>query len=417
MRTVKRLISVVLCAFLLLGMLFVPVSGKESQQHYYKKIETDAIGWTWNGFMPVENDQASRLWEHATFGADATGEYRFKGSAVELYGFKGKVGGTVKVEIDGKDMGSVSLTASKDSFQTKLAAYGDLTADWHTLKITSLEEGKWHAIDYIRVDMDKAVYLQNYNLAQVGEIICSIPASALIGGGNRDLNVIRNEKYYTPGISGAGPAQYDSYTGSKQRTPFYMGYSFAEAVTFSKLVFQEGDTWHDGGWFSNGEIGVQVLQGDQWKDVKLVTPVDYPVSDQRADFGPSCEIYTFDFEAIEGSAIRLYGMPGGTGNFVSVAQIEVYAEDCAKTLAEYDYRAATAFELTDPLPGTDEPITDEPAIPDDPHPDSSRPDSEDPSPDTSAPISEDSTVLWIVIGSAAAVIAAATVLVILKKKK
>ena len=136
-----------------------------------------------------------------------------------------------------------------------------------------------------------------------------------------------------------------------------MGYSFAEELPFSKLVFQEGDTWFDGGWFSDGDIKVQVRKDGAWKDVTLTEPVGYPVSDAREDFGQSCEIYTFSFEKTAGDAIRLIGMTGGTSNFVSVSQIEVYAEADAKTLEQgYDYRAATVYEL-------EEETEDEPGAP------------------------------------------------------
>lgn len=325
-----------------------------SVQHYFRTVETDAEGWTWDGFSLIENDKASRSWEHGTYSAGAAGEYRFKGKAAEIVGCLSPEGGTLRVQIDGEDKGSVSLYAKETEYRATLATFAGLSEDWHTIRIESAEEGKWHAVDAIRVDMPKEVYIANYNLALVGEIICSVPEPT--GGGNRDLNVVRNEKIYPVGTTGAGPAQYDSFCGSG-RGYFYMGYSFAEELPFSKLVFQEGDTWFDGGWFSDGDIKVQVRKDGAWKDVTLTEPVGYPVSDAREDFGQSCEIYTFSFEKTAGDAIRLIGMTGGTSNFVSVSQIEVYAEADAKTLEQgYDYRAATVYEL-------EEETEDEPGAP------------------------------------------------------
>lgn len=330
----------------------VSVAAETPVQHYYRMVETDAEGWTWEGFSLIENDKASRNWEHGTYSAGATGEYRFKGKALEIVGCLSPSGGSLSVEIDGVDKGSISLHSDETRYRAVLGSYDGLTEDWHTVRLISEEEGKWHAVDGIRVDMPKDVYIANYNLALVGDIICSVPEPT--GGGNRDLNVVRNEKIYPVGTTGAGPAQYDSFCGSG-RGYFYMGYSFAEELPFSKLVFQEGDTWFDGGWFAEGDIKVQVRCGGTWTDVELTAPVGYPVSDSREDFGQSCEIYTFSFEETKGDAIRLIGMTGGTSNFVSISQIEVYAYGDAQTLAEgYDYRKATVYELQDNHPSQPE---------------------------------------------------------------
>ncbi len=308
---------------------------------YLKSVETDAEGWSWNGFTLVANEQASRVWETGTYSASATGEYRYKGDYLEIYGYKGPEGGEISVEIDGVAIETLSLKASADTYKALLGSY-ETSYGWHTLKITSLTEGKWHSIDYIKIDIGKEAYCANYNLALVGNILCSVMHPT--GGGNRDLNVVRNEKVYEVGVSGVGPLQYDSYNGSG-RGYFYMGYTFTEELTFSRLVFQEGETWFDGGWFADGDVKVQVQTNSGWKDVTLVSPVNYPVSDTRADFGQNCEIYTFDFEPIAGKAIRLIGMSGGSSNFVSVAQIEVYSNRDALTLhGGYDYKNAVVFE-------------------------------------------------------------------------
>lgn len=320
--------------------------GKTETQNYYRTVESDAEGWTWNGFDLIENDKASRNWEHGTYSAGGTGEYRFKGDAIEIITCTLPDGGRLKVEIDGQDKGTVSLYSEAEIYRNTVASFTDLGAGWHNLKITSTDDDKWHAVDAIKVNISKDVYVENYNLALIGDIICSVPNPT--GGGNRDLNVIRNEKIYPVGTSGAGPAQYDSMCGSG-RGYFYMGYSFKEEMTFSKLVFQEGDTWFDGGWFSDGDVKVQVCQNGTWKDVNLQKQTGYPSSDKREDFGQSCEIYTFVFDTITGDAIRLIGMTGGSSNFVSVSQIEVYAKADALTLADgYDYRKATVYENTQP---------------------------------------------------------------------
>ena len=313
----------------------------ESGVKYLKTIETDAEGWTLDGFVLVANEQASRNWETGTYESGSVGTYRFKGDYLEIYGYKGPEGGDIEIKIDGFSLGDFSLKDQKDGYRKLIGSF-DMKYGWHTLKITALTDGKWHSIDYIKVDIGKEAYTASYNLALIGNILCSVPNPT--GGGNRDLNVIRNEKAYEVGVSGVGPLQYDSYTGSG-RGYFYMGYTFTEFITFSRLVFQEGETWVDGGWFADGDVKVQVQTANGWKDVELIAPVNYPVSDLRADFGQNCEIYTFDFKPIEGKAIRIIGMSGGTGNFVSVAQIEVYSNYDALTLhGGYNYKNAVIFE-------------------------------------------------------------------------
>ena len=333
----------------------------ESKQDFYRTIETDAEGWEWNGFEAFENVDASKSWEHGTFEKNKTGTYRFKGTDIKILGYKGLVGGSIEVDIDGNKE-TVSLSASSDQYQQLLYSSYNLSDDWHTITITSLEDGKWHCIDAIQVNMNKEAYLENYNLALVGNIMCSVMNPT--GGGNHDINVIRNEKYYEVGTSGCGPAQYDSYNGSG-RGYFYVGFVFEEEIPFSKLVFQEGDTWFDGGWFADGDIKVEVRHNGSWTAVTLNERLNYPSSDNRADFGVSCEIYTFNFETITGDAIRLIGMSGGSSNFVSIAQIEVYSNPDALTLhTGYDYKAACIFEANKQTPDgdTSETPSEEPSV-------------------------------------------------------
>ncbi len=318
-----------------------PNAESAPEKKYMRTVETDAEGWNFDGFSLVENAKASRIFEHGTFSADATAEYAFKGRYLEIVGYTGPVGGALDIEIDGVKKESISLFGDEDEYQKTLGTY-DLEDDWHTVKIISKEENKWHAVDCVKVLLDKAVYEQNYNLALVGDIICSVPNPT--GGGSRDLNTVRNEKDYLLGTS-AGAMQYDSFHNSG-REIFYMGYKYSDTMTFEKLVFQEGDAWNGGGWFANGDICVQVHTDFGWQTVTPLKPINYPMGDTLADFGESCERYVFEFAPVKGDAIRIYGVTGGEENFVSVAQIEVYGSAAAKTISDgYNYREATVYEL------------------------------------------------------------------------
>jgi len=331
-----------LCFFSISLIVKDNVALASTNQTYVKKIESDAEGWEWEGFSAFENDKVSNSWEVGSMQSGAVGEYTFKSNYVALYGYKGLEGGNLLVSIDGEEGANVSLYNSQDLYKQKLVDF-NLDFGWHTIKITSLTDNKWHSIDYMEVNLPKLAYEEHYNLALIGDIICSVPNPT--GGGNKDLNVIRNEKVYPVGSNGVGRLQYDSFDGSA-RKDFYMGYEFKENITFNKLVFQEGETWATGGWFANGAPRVQVRNNGTWKDVTLTTPVNYPISDNRADFGVNCEVFTFTFEKIVGDAIRIIGLSGGTENFVSVAQIEVYGSSSAKTLHDgYNYKDKTHFGL------------------------------------------------------------------------
>ena len=99
----------------------------------------------------------------------------------------------------------------------------------------------------------------------------------------------------------------------------YENDAIAGLQTFSRVVFQEGMHFVDGGWFTS--LTVQVRQGGVWTPVTglTVTPA-YPASND----GVSFQTYTFDFAPIQGDAIRIYGVPGGFNAFISVGELEVY---------------------------------------------------------------------------------------------
>ena len=67
------------------------VVSADEKQDFYRTIETDAEGWTWNGFEAFENVEASKSWEHGTFEKNNTGTYRFKGTDINILGYKNGV--------------------------------------------------------------------------------------------------------------------------------------------------------------------------------------------------------------------------------------------------------------------------------------------------------------------------------------
>jgi glucose/arabinose dehydrogenase len=153
------------------------------------------------------------------------------------------------------------------------------------------------------------------NMASQGTPIAFITAPQ--GGGNWSLEVIRDGVKPAVGSS-AYRDQYDTWTGGAARASDWVGYSFTSSKSFSSVVFQEGVEFGDGGWFD--DLTVQVRQGTTWVTVSnLVATPAY-----ASDNGVSFETFQFTFNAITGDAIRIFGTPGGSAHFMSVAELEVY---------------------------------------------------------------------------------------------
>lgn len=304
-------------------------------------VETDINGLTKNGFVKLFNSRASRNFELGSSKVGATITYEFTGTYICLFGYKGPVGGTFKATVDNVDKGTFDTHADADAYQVNIGNVTGLEDGRHTIVITCLEE-KWVAIDYFQFEISKEAYYSRFNLAQVGDIICSNPTPA--GGGNKDLNVIRDEKVAPIGANGLGPTQYDSFDGSGvTENVFYMGYSFAEDTKVGKVCYQAGCTWATGGWFKNGSLHLEALIGDEWVTVELLEDINYPNSNVQGDFIPN-NIYIFKFNQITCKGIRIIGDAGGSEHFVSVSEIEVYQNINAKSYCEgATYREAIEF--------------------------------------------------------------------------
>lgn len=112
----------------------------------------------------------------------------------------------------------------------------------------------------------------------------------------------------------------DDYDEESKQTDWW-GYLWPQPYTFDEVVYQTGAMASNGGWFA-GNLQVQVLQNGQWVPVPqnvYVTPA-YPYSSAAQ----SQASYTFDFQPVAGSGVRILGTPGGTAYFTSISQLGVY---------------------------------------------------------------------------------------------
>jgi hypothetical protein len=137
------------------------------------------------------------------------------------------------------------------------------------------------------------------------------------GSGNRDLGVIRDGDKPPIG-SQDSLRQYDTYTGGPGVPAEWIGYAYTTAQLFTRVVFQEGKNFYDGGWFET--LGVEVRRNGVWTPVQgLSSTPPYPAND-----GISYESYALDFTAVSGDGIRIVGAAGGSAAFVSVGELEVF---------------------------------------------------------------------------------------------
>jgi hypothetical protein len=152
-------------------------------------------------------------------------------------------------------------------------------------------------------------------LTSLGQIIAKVPNPQ--GGGNHNLEVIRDGVKPAPG-SDSWSQQYDSYLGITSSED-WIGHQYSQSYSFGRVVFQEGRHFSDGGWFDT--LTVQARQSGSWVNVAglSVTPA-YPGNN-----GVAYETFTLAFTPIGGDAIRIYGAPGGSADFISVAGLQVFA--------------------------------------------------------------------------------------------
>jgi uncharacterized repeat protein (TIGR03806 family) len=149
-------------------------------------------------------------------------------------------------------------------------------------------------------------------LTSLGSIIAAVPDAHF---GTWDIEEIRD------GID----TEYDTWDGVSAAAEDWIGYEFSSDHTFGLIVFWEGTHFGNGGWFDT--LTVQVRQSGVWNEVSglVITPA-YPGNN-----GVSGETFDMTFAPISGDAIRIYGDPGGSANFISVAELRVFAQAALRT--------------------------------------------------------------------------------------
>ncbi len=322
---------------------FTPKSN--SVYPFVKKIASSNEAWTYNGMQKFYRSEYEGSIGYGSTSKGATAEVKFTGDEVSVVSTTSVNGGSFKLEIDGKNYGTLSLKAEETCTVGNFVpvAYGQilrkvrgLGEGQHTLKLTTLEEGKWHSVDYVEVVGSEDEYYAteglNYARTPAATAICSVISPLGTGAGGGGIKVINDGVYF--GANMHSSIQYDSYlgrddTGANIPKDFedYVGYTFSREFTLTKLVFNEGGHWGiDGGWFANGTMRVEVLIGDVWTAVDFDISPEYPNGNDTSTFNKVNEggVYTLTFNAVNAKGVRLIGTAGGSAKIISCGELEVY---------------------------------------------------------------------------------------------
>jgi hypothetical protein len=118
---------------------------------------------------------------------------------------------------------------------------------------------------------------------------------------------------------------FDSWYNNQLMDDDWWGYTWNEALYFQHVVYYQGDIFGNGGWWTS--LKVQYTEdGTTWKDVRgLSISPPYDFTDQMSGREPYAR-YDITFTRVHGVGLRIYGVPGGSADFTSIAELEVYAD-------------------------------------------------------------------------------------------
>lgn len=309
---------------------------------YFKPISCLDSSFTYKDMHKFYNPNFLSSYGYGSTKKGSSVEFTFTGTEIEIVSATSLNGGSFALEIDGKKYGNIDLTSAETyclgkfesmSYDQTIKKVRYLEDKQHTVKLTCLEEGKFHSIDYINVVCTEDEYYEDTTLniarTKAATPITSVYAPIGTGAGGGGIGAICDGHYYMAGEHSS--LQYDSFYGfsgssliAKEHED-YVGYEFSRTFSIGKLIFNEGGHWGtDGGWFADGTMRVEALINGTWTAVEYTISPSYPNSNQLSSFGQGGETYiiTVNVEAAQG--IRLIGNPGGNCKLISCGELEVY---------------------------------------------------------------------------------------------
>ncbi len=193
-------------------------------------------------------------------------------------------------------------------------------------------------------------------IEQISTPITAYPDMAdNIGGGSKTLSTIMDG--VVP-VDNVPVPQFDTICNAGKWDPYhadFFGYEFPGTYTVEYVEFYEGGNFFDGGFFANGEVGVEALIGGEWVEVETTVSPEYPEADDQESHFPEYQCFTFTLKeptACEG--IRVIGSAGGQAYFISCSELIVKA--VIDTPAAEEPVVEEVVEET-----VEEPVVEEPA--------------------------------------------------------
>ncbi len=139
--------------------------------------------------------------------------------------------------------------------------------------------------------------------------------TAPTGSGLKNIEVIRN---------GNVAENYDSFDGDNKLDLDWYAIRFLEPVTVNEVVYIEGKHFNDGGWWTSLWVQYLDLDTGQWTNVSgLQIRPRYNFADKREGRKPFGR-YVLTFDPVACAGVRIIGEPGGSADFTSIAELEVF---------------------------------------------------------------------------------------------
>ncbi|MCW3819041.1 SUMF1/EgtB/PvdO family nonheme iron enzyme [Micromonospora sp. DR5-3] len=118
-------------------------------------VDDATPGWRFSGWPQYGHVDAYNGGAHGGQGSSGQwAEYTFTGTGVDVYGWRGPNGGTIRVLVDGAPVGPpVSQHAPTDRYHQLLARQGGLADGPHTVRIEvdgATRSNQWTMVDYLR---------------------------------------------------------------------------------------------------------------------------------------------------------------------------------------------------------------------------------------------------------------------------
>ncbi|HKP60093.1 MAG TPA: PQQ-dependent sugar dehydrogenase [Polyangiales bacterium] len=208
------------------------------------------------------------------------------------------------VSLEGGDTARPSFVAPESSEPTTLR---------FTLEVQSGTDAKVTT----SVDVPITPLTAPVDISSRGVPIVSEPKP--VGAGAKTLELIRDGFEPAAGSTDSAP-EFATWTGDPGVIEGWVGYEFAAPQRIGKLRFQEGAEYFDGGWFET--LAIEVRQRGRWIPLSgVVSTPAYPARSDAVGF----QVYEFTFTPVLADGVRIFGLPGGSARFFSVAELRAFA--------------------------------------------------------------------------------------------